>query len=216
LIRKNLSDAGLHSTAVNESVAAIVLAAGASTRFGANKLLYPFTIHGLTLPLAAHSLRPWLDTFERVTVVVKAEEENFCREIETALGNAASAKIHWCVCRHAVQGMAASLACGVQANVGARAWLIGLADMPAVPQQALVDVHAALLSGAKLVAPFKNSRRGHPVGFASEYREDLLSLQGDEGARQILARDKEKIIALQIDDAGIFADIDIPSDLLRF
>ena len=210
-----MSDAGLNSTAGNESVAAIVLAAGASTRFGANKLLYPFTIHGLTLPLAAHSLRPWLDTFERVTVVVKADAENFCQEIEAALGKTASAKIHWCACRHAGQGMAASLACGVQANAGASAWLIGLADMPAVPERALADVHAALLSGAKLAAPFRNARRGHPVGFASDYREDLLALQGDEGARQILARDKEKIIALQIDDAGIFADIDIPGDLLR-
>ena len=67
-------------------IAAIVLAAGASRRFGSDKLLHPLTLRGVTLPLAAHSLLPWLEIFGHVTVVVRPGAERFCSAIETALG----------------------------------------------------------------------------------------------------------------------------------
>lgn len=194
-------------------IAAIVLAAGASRRFGADKLLHPVTRHGITMPLAAHSLLPWLETYGHVTVVVKSEAEPFCNAIATALGAAKSAAICWLVCENAAQGMAASLACGVRANRDAAGWLLGLADMPAIPPAAMLGVRNALLDGADLAAPYCNGRRGHPVGFAAHYLEELLTLQGDAGARHLLERDISHIAHINIDDDGIFADIDVPSDL---
>jgi molybdenum cofactor cytidylyltransferase len=194
-------------------IAAIVLAAGASRRFGSGKLLHPVTLHGVTLPLAAHSLLPWLETFGHITVVVRPGAEVFCSAIETALGAIRPAAIRWIVCADAAQGMAASLACGVSANRGAAGWLIGLADMPAVPSAAIAGVRNALLAGADLAAPSCDGRRGHPVGFASYYREELLVLQGDTGARRLLERDISNVVHIKIDNDGIFADIDIPSDL---
>lgn len=199
-------------------IAAVVLAAGASRRFGSDKLLHPLTLRGATLPLAAHSLLPWLETFADITVVVRPGAESFCNAIETALGirkggAIKSAQIRWIECADAAQGMASSLVCGVRANRDAAGCLIGLADMPAVPMAAIAGVRNALLAGAALTAPCCNGRRGHPVGFASNCFDELLQLQGDNGARHLLERDASHVVEIRIDDAGIFSDIDVPGDL---
>lgn len=194
-------------------IAAIVLAAGVSRRFGADKLLHPLTRQGVTLPLAAHSLLPWLEAFGQTTVVVRPESQALRSAVETALGTSRSAAISWLVCADAAQGMAGSLACGVHANRNAGGWLIGLADMPALPADAIVGVRTALLDGANLAAASCDGRRGHPVGFAEHYREELLQLQGDKGARRLLERDRFIVEHINIQNDGIFADIDTPDDL---
>lgn len=194
-------------------IAAVVLAAGSSRRFGSDKLLHPVTRQGVTLPLAAHSLLPWLQTFERITVVVRPGSAAFCSAIAKALGSTNPTAIRWRICNAAAHGMAASLACGVRANPEAAGWLIGLADMPAVPAAAIAGVRNSLATGAGLAAPSQNGRRGHPVGFASTYYAELVTLQGDFGARSLLERDKSNLVLTEIDNGGIHADIDTPGDL---
>lgn len=194
-------------------IAAIVLAAGSARRFGADKLLYPLTLRGVTLPLAAHSLLPWLQTFARTTLVVRPGAEALRDAIETALGAGSSAALHWLVCHDAARGMAASLASGVRANRDAAGWLIGLADMPAVPAAAIAGVRKQLAAGADLAAASCNGRRGHPVGFAARYGAELLALQGDTGARHLLQRDESDLVPVEIGSRGIYTDIDTPADL---
>ena len=194
-----------------DCIAAVVLAAGSSRRFGADKLLHPVTRCGHVMPLLALSLLPWLDVFEKVCVVVRKGET--IDAIKAALGEEKSARLFRVVCVDAAQGMAASLACGVRANVDVAGWLIGLADMPLVPSCAIAGVRDALLVGAPLAAPSRNGRLGHPVGFSSRYLEELIDLQGDRGARHILERDEVSMV--DVEDDGIFSDIDLPSDLLK-
>ncbi len=198
-----------------DDIAAIVLAAGSSRRFGSDKLLHPVTLRGVTLPLAAHSLLPWLKAFKHTTVVVRPGSYAFCNAITAALGKSKAKALHWLVCNGAGHGISASLACGVRANREAAGWMIGLADMPALPGAAIAGVRKALLDGSDLAAATSDGRRGHPVGFAFHYYEELLELEGDAGARGLLERDRSNLAQIEIGHNGIFADIDVPGDLLR-
>ncbi len=191
-----------------DSIAAVVLAAGFSRRFGSDKLLHPVALDGRAMPLAALSLQPWLEIFDNVCVVARPGMET--QAVSDALGSDAR-RLHWEVCEDADQGMAASLACGVRAYAGAAGWLIGLADMPFIPASAIAGVKDALVNGALLAAPSRCGRHGHPVGFSSRYRDELLALKGDRGARHILERDQ--VAEVEAENDGIFADIDRPGDL---
>ena len=92
------------------------------------------------------------------------------------------------VCDNAAEGMGASLACAARAAGDCRR-LPGRARRHAV--RAADDrsraVRDALAGGAPLAAPYFRARRGHPVGIARELFQDLLALQGDEGAKRLLA-----------------------------
>lgn len=193
------------------NIAAIVLAAGSAQRFGSNKLLHPVTLDGTTLPLAAHSLRPWLQVFSRITVIVRTGSEAFIHAIEQA--SASTGHIDWAICPQAETGMAASLADGVRKNRDAAGWIIGLADMPQLPLAAIRDVRQALTEGAFLAAACRAGKRGHPAGFSARYRDELLALRGDSGGRHIFERDAALVHRIEIPDDGIFTDIDSPNDL---
>jgi molybdenum cofactor cytidylyltransferase len=197
-----------------DEIAAVVLAAGASRRFGTDKLLHPVSAEASTWPLIARSLRPWLEVFPQVTVVIRLGSGELQSRTEEALG-LQSAAIRWCVCAEAERGMAASLACGIAENPGAGGWVIGLADMPHVPTDAIAAVREAIAAGASLAAPFYNGKRGHPVGFAASYREELLQLQGDAGARDLLQRDAARLQRVEAANSGILIDIDSPEDLMQ-
>jgi len=190
-------------------IAAIVLAAGQSQRFGADKLLHPLALHGETLPLALHSLRPWLAVFGRVTLVVRPQSDALRLAVSKAFGDA----ILWVECPDASQGMGHSLAAGVAANADAAGWLIGLADMPTLQVEPIASVQVAIKVGAPLAAPYYNGKRGHPIGFSKIYQDDLLALRGDSGGRELLQRDAALIHRSEVADTGIFTDIDHRADL---
>jgi len=198
-----------------KAIAGIVLAAGASQRFGSDKLMHPIEAGDGAMPLLARSLLPWLEVFSRqLTVVVRTDSDELRRQVEQAMGPEKAAAIHWRVCPDSVLGMSASLASGVADNRDADGWVIGLADMPRVPTTAIAAVRDAIASGALLAAPYCDGQRGHPVGLAASYRKALLTLQGDTGARDVLKRDAGLLHRIDMADRGVLTDIDRPEDLL--
>jgi molybdenum cofactor cytidylyltransferase len=186
------------------NVAALLLAAGTATRFGSDKLLHLLP-HGV--PIAVQAARQLKEVFgEGVLAVVRPEAGEL-----TALLRREGCRV--VVCENAGEGMGASLACAVRAAAGAEGFLVALADMPFIRASSIAAVREALAAGAPLAAPYFRARRGHPVGIAGRYRAELEYLQGDEGARQLLAARAAEIVKVPVGDPGVIRDIDSPGDL---
>jgi molybdenum cofactor cytidylyltransferase len=181
----------------------ILLAAGASSRFGADKLLHRLA-DGVPLALAA--LANLKKAELQVVAVVRPESESLAQ-----LFHAAGAQV--VCCENASDGMSLSLGCGVRAAGDARGWLIALADMPRIRPETIREVARRIEQGALIAAPCYCRARGHPVGFSAQLREELLNLRGDEGARSVLARHADAVELIDCDDPGILLDIDLPADL---
>jgi molybdenum cofactor cytidylyltransferase len=116
-------------------------------------------------------------------------------------------------CDTATPGMGVSIACGVAASTKAAGWLVALGDMPLVPTSQHRLIADALRAGAGIAAPVCQGRRGHPVGFAARFGDELRALDGDEGARAVLARHRGVLLELAVDDDAGWQDIDTLSDL---
>lgn len=115
-----------------------------------------------------------------------------------------------------VNGIGESLAAGVAASRDADGWIVALGDMPFVRPATVEAVRAQLEIGASIAAPLNpvTGERGHPVGFASTLRDELLALRGDHGARSVILRHHDELVPVPVDDPGIYVDIDTPEDLL--
>jgi len=111
---------------------------------------------------------------------------------------------------HSGLGMGYSIAAGVAARPNAPGWLVLPGDMPLVAPGTLNAV-AGLLTQHPVVFAQYRGRRGHPVGFSAELFSDLVQLNGDEGARRVVARYPS--IGLEVDDPGVLVDVDTEDDL---
>jgi molybdenum cofactor cytidylyltransferase len=87
--------------------------------------------------------------------------------------------------------------------------------MPRVRPDTIRKISGALAGGATIAAPLYRGERGHPVGFSSALREELVALSGDTGARGVVQRHSEEIVLIECDDAGVLLDIDERTDLGR-
>jgi len=185
----------------------ILLAAGLGTRFDPsgvqNKLLAPLPGG---VPVAVQSARRLLTVAAEVVAVVRPGAETLAGVLDDA-----GCKV--IVSADAGRGMGATLAAAVRATSDAGGWIVALGDMPWIEPATIEAVARALDAGVELVAPYYRGTRGHPVGFGSVHRDALASLDGDAGARGILARVTPLIV--EVDDPNVLRDVDLPGDLPR-
>jgi molybdenum cofactor cytidylyltransferase len=183
-------------------IAGILLAAGSGSRFGGDKLLAPLPDG---TPIGVRSASNLAAVLPDTIAVV--------RPGDAALGRAlAAAGVRVTACADAHTGMGASLAHAVGEAGVADGYVIALADMPWISAGTLRGVADALACGAPIVVPRYRGQRGHPVGFGAGYRDALLRLTGDAGARSILAA-ATGIRWLEVEDPGTLRDVDVPADL---
>lgn len=187
-------------------VAAVVLAAGGSSRWGeGSKLLAPLG-EGTLLEGALGSAR---EAGLRPILVVLGHRAG---ELRAVLPGDAVPVEHpaW------REGRASTVAAGVRAarereGVGAAALLLG--DEPRV-SPGVIRAAVALWrdEGAELVRTVYGDRPGHPVVVDRSRFEDLVGLTGEEGVRRYLERNAEAVRLLRVEEPGP-DDVDTPEDL---
>ncbi|MGD8783245.1 MAG: nucleotidyltransferase family protein [Thioalkalispiraceae bacterium] len=181
----------------------ILLAAGQSARFGSNKLLHP--INNDTPML--------LVTAEKLASVLPDSIAVIHHDLLPHTRSLVQLGLKVVVNEQAQQGMGSSIACGVRTTQDATGWLITLADMPYIKIETIKKIANRLKDGADLVAPFFEQQRGHPVGFSQRYKTELLALNDDVGARNILEKHRHQLELIQTHDTGIVKDIDYTRDI---
>jgi len=180
----------------------IVPAAGRGSRFGGplHKLEQPFeggTVLGATLRHAIETQLPVL------VVTTAAMAPLVARQVATR-------DILVLSSGEAARGMGYAIAAGVAERSGAPGWIVLPADMPLVRPGTVLAVATALEQHPVVYAQYRG-RRGHPVAFAAELYSELILLDGDDGARRVVARYPSH--GQDVDDPGVLLDVDTAADL---
>ena len=188
-------------------VSAVLLAAGASSRFGGEKLLAPFEGR----PLIEATLGNLAGAPVEEVVAVLGPETGPLRGICESHGARTVENPQW------RRGQSTSVLAGLRAvRPGTRAAVVLLADQPFVGAEAVERLVAAFGEGAEVAVATYEGRRRNPVLFSREVwplLEDELA--GDEGARGLLGRHPGLVVEVPCDGVAHPADVDTRGDLRR-
>ena len=190
----------LHST---PNCVGLILAAGAGQRFGSDKRRAQLA-DGNSL-LRATVLRAQ-EAFSDVRVVITAEDDAQALAIPSGVQLVRAA--------HAKQGMGSSLAAGIQSLVNTQATAVAvlLGDMPWISVATLQQLRAQA-DAEHIIVAYCEGQRGHPVLFGRRFWPQLMQLQGENGAKGLIASHAQQVIAVTLTDSGILRDVDTPADL---
>lgn len=189
-------------------IAGIILAAGRSTRMGANKLLAKIDdramIRMTVEAMLASSARP-------VIVVTGHERER----VEAALTGLDVRFVHNPAY---ASGLASSLKAGLADVPGdADGVVVGLGDMPLVAGRHINRLIAAFSPAEKrtIVVPVHAGERGNPVLWGRAYFAEMRALDGDRGAKSIIDAHEDHVTEVQLRSDAVLADFDTPEALAR-
>jgi molybdenum cofactor cytidylyltransferase len=188
-------------------VAAVVLAAGQSTRMGAeNKLIAE--IGGA--PLVRRTVDAVCDSSASpILVVVGYMRREVCAALE-------GAPVTFVANPDFAKGLASSLKAGVRALPSdSDGVIVLLGDMPRIAASHIDRLVTAFRDeeGSSIMVPTLQGRRGNPVLWPAAYFRELLDLDGDTGAKALLARHREQVKEVDLGTDAIFLDVDTPQAL---
>jgi molybdenum cofactor cytidylyltransferase len=191
----------------NRNVAAVILAAGRSTRMGGpNKLLAELG----GKPLVRIVVEQALASKAKGVIVVIGHQAD---EVEKALRGLEVMFVHN---PDFADGLASSVKAGIAAVPDhADAAVICLGDMPLISAH-LIDrlIEAFAPDRGNLIAvPVSDNRRGNPVLWSRRFFNELMTLDGDIGARHLINRHSEAVAEVPVEGHGAFLDIDTPQAL---
>jgi molybdenum cofactor cytidylyltransferase len=192
---------------LDRQIAAVVLAAGRSTRMGGpNKLLADLG----GKPLVRHAVEAALASRAHPVIVVMGHQRE---RIQAALAGLAVARVDNPAYG---DGLSSSIRAGIMAVPAASdGALIMLGDMPDI-DAALIDRLIAAFDpagGAAVVVPSRNGQRGNPVLWARRFFADLARLAGDAGARHLIGLNAGCVAEVAVTGEGAFHDVDTPEAL---
>tara|TARA_Y100000590_G_scaffold139804_1_gene160158 strand:+ start:308 stop:886 length:579 start_codon:yes stop_codon:yes gene_type:complete len=182
-------------------ISAILLAAGQSKRMvDENKLLKKYK----GLPLIKHSIQNILNSsIDELIIVLGHQKEVIKKNIET------NKKIKFLYNPNFKNGIASSIKVGLSnLNKDTEAFFICLGDMPNVSK----DIYNKLIKekfknkDKEIYVPFYEGKQANPILFSINMRQKLQEIEGDIGARKIIADNEEKVSKLTIKEKGIIID----------
>ncbi len=192
-------------------IAAIILAAGSSSRFeDGHKLLTD--IDGQ--PIVGHVCSALAQSKVDDIVLVTAEADG-------AVAKAAGLG-RWRIIENpdAPEGLSTSLRAGLQnIDPDSDGLLVALGDMPGITSELVDRLLSAFnrCQGRAIVFPVSSDgRRGHPIIWPKALFAELQTVTGDSGGKTVLADHKDLWHPVAYEDTGAFADIDTRADLEAF
>jgi molybdenum cofactor cytidylyltransferase len=193
---------------VERRIAAVVLAAGRSTRMGGpNKLLAEIARR----PLVRIAAEEALASRVKPVIVVTGHQRD---QVEQALAGLPVRLVHN---PDFAQGLGTSLRAGIAAvPADADGAIVCLGDMPQV-DAGLIDQLIAAFDpdrGALVVVPNFEGKRGNPVLWSRRFFNDLMAVEGDVGARHLIGRHSEAVIEIAVEGKAALVDVDTPEALI--
>ena len=189
------------------NIAALVLAAGRSSRMGGpNKLLAE--IGGR--PLVRIAVEEALASQARPVIVVTGHQRE---RVEAALAGLPVDFVHN---PKFADGLGTSLRAGIAAlPAQADAVIVCLGDMPQVDATMIDRLIGALDpdKGALIAIPTIDGQRGNPVVWSRRFFSDLMNVEGDVGARHLISRYSEAVVEVPLTGSAALTDVDTPEAL---
>ena len=188
-------------------IAAIILAAGQSKRMGRPKMLLPW---GETTVLEQVIATFKAAGVEEVLVVTGGDR----KQVETLVGDSARTAFNP---EFAKGEMLSSVQAGLaRIKPGTEAVLIALGDQPQVRERSVrLVIEEYRKSGASIVVPSFQMRRGHPWLVARRHWDEILRMRSPESLREFLNRHTDEIHYVSIEDECILQDLDTPEDYIK-
>lgn len=187
------------------TVGALVMAAGRSSRMGANKLLADLGGR----PVIAHVVDAVRDAGWPAPIVVTGHD---AMAVERAL---AGRPAHFVSAPDHADGLSRSILAGIAAiPADWDAVAICLGDMPLVRPETL-RLLARHASRDAVLIPRHGGRRGNPALWGRSHLERLGGIEGDKGGSALFAALGEALVELECDDEGVLIDVDTPARLAQ-
>lgn len=183
-------------------VAGLIPAAGASSRMGRDKLAAQVAGRPMLVRVADCLAGAGLDP---LVVVCRGGDDPRRALLD-------GRPVQWVENAAWAEGMGTSIAAGAAAlppDLDGVAVCPG--DMPLLTASDVMAVLAAF-DGEHVTAAVHEGKRGHPVIFPARLFARLATLQGDEGARAVLAEEREALVTAET-GPGCLVDVDTPADL---
>ena len=193
------------------STAAIILAAGSSSRMGGgrHKLLLPLN----NRPVLAHVIDAALLSQARPILIVLGHQ------VDQVQKHIATYTVHPAITfvenPNYLQGMSTSLRIGLQVLLSDNytkdidSALILLGDQPLITPHILDTLIATWRTARKrIVAPLYAGKRSNPTLFAASLFPELLEVTGDEGGRSVVERHRQEVELVELGDAMASYDVD--------
>lgn len=193
-------------------ISCILLAAGESTRFPGNKLLFEikpnFTILETSLKFVLNS------KVDQIILVLGYEANRILQKIENKLVNTDKI-ISTINSEYQTGGMSSSIRKGMELVSNSQAVMISPADIPHIPSRVfdqIIDHYFTFFP--KLIIPTFEKRKGHPILISSKLFDHVKSISEEKkGLKEIIGKFRDEITFLPTNSEGILLDIDSVSDI---